>query len=306
MDEQEVVSLLKQVKPLGTKLAQAGYDYIFDAADLAYIPIHEQIKAYLLGVSDDAKGQAVYEQGGLTAQEAHWLMAFYVIRDAFQDQAGQPGTEEPFQPFRERLVRLENDWQGDMAFGEVSLWSDLDLHVLVDLARSDPLYLFAAEKKLARMQAEILGDPLPDYTPLEMGILFNFYQQVQTDGLLSLILPDTRAPSEVTDTEWLLAMRKPGHFPDYGKAGEWMIFPTRLEVDVLWQHISEATREGRLGPLSKVSTAKPMKVPHKHEHVIQIYTDDREDQGDVSRVRDVLRALGVSQYIPYGPVKRSG
>ncbi|MBO0781041.1 MAG: hypothetical protein J2P37_19655 [Ktedonobacteraceae bacterium] len=229
MQDQEAVSLLKQWKPLGAKLTQAGFNYVFHPADLAYIPVHEQIKAYLLDGEDEAKGQALDEQSGLTTQESRWLIAFYVIREVLQQQAKRPGSE-PFQPFKERLARLENDWQDDLAFGSVELWSDLDLHVLVDLARSDPLSLFATEKKLARMQAEISGDPLPEYTLLEMTILFNFYQQVQTDGFLAFIPPDTRSPSEVTDTKWLLAMRKPGQFPDYTKAGKWMIFATRLEV----------------------------------------------------------------------------
>ena len=189
-------------------------------------------------------------------------------------------------------------------FGE--RWSDLDLHVLVDLARSgDPLYLLVAEKKLARLQAEISSDLLPDYTLLERGILSNFYQQAGTDGPLSLIPLDIRSPSLVVDTAWLLAIREPGHFPNYGRAGKWMIFPTHPEVDALWLRVAEATREGRLGPLSKVSTAKPVKRPHKHEHVVQVYTDNKENQADISRVSDVLRTLGATQRLPYGPGRRA-
>lgn len=176
--------------------------------------------------------------------------------------------------------------------------------MLVELARSDPLMLFAVEKKLARMHADFEGDPLPEYTPLELMVMSAFYQQAQAEGPLSLLPLDTRAPSETTTTPWLLVMKKLGHYPDYERAGRWIIFSTRQEVDVLWKAIAEATIAGQLGPLSKVSTAQPTKHPHEHEHVIQVYTDDREDLADISRVREALRTLGINQHLSYGQVRR--
>lgn len=301
VQEQEAVSLLKQYKPFGEKLVRAGYAYVFDPVDLTYIPVHEQIKTYLL--EHESKGEAIFKQSGTTTEESRWLIAFYVIRDVLWQRIEQKDSE-PFQPFQDRLTSLENEWQDIMAEGSVSLWMDLDLHVLVDLARSNPLYLFAVEKRLARMRAERVGDPLPDYTVLEMTLLSSFAQQARTDGLLSLIPADTRTPSQVTETAWLLALRKPGHFPDYEKAGKWMCFPTRAEVDLLWQRVAAATKEGRLGPLSKVSTARPKKRPQKHEYVIQIYTDDQTNQRDISRVCNALRALGVILSLSYGRVRR--
>jgi hypothetical protein len=109
-------------------------------------------------------------------------------------------------------------------------------------------------------------------------------------------------PSEVTDAFWLAVLRKKDYpYPDYtANSGKWQIFLPVAQIDELWPKIKLATEEGLLGDSSKVSTAKPNpNATSPDEEVICVYTYDSTDVADVKRIRQELRALGITWEISY-------
>jgi hypothetical protein len=84
------------------------------------------------------------------------------------------------------------------------------------------------------------------------------------------------------------------------RPGKWLIFVSRSRVDALWDEIRRAVERRRLGYAAKVSTALPNPMsPDPKKHVICVYTHDEDNAADVRRVREALRALGVTWKIPY-------
>jgi hypothetical protein len=108
-------------------------------------------------------------------------------------------------------------------------------------------------------------------------------------------------PSNTTDTYWLLAGASVGTCSAATtKSGKWFVFVSRKSVDEVWAKIARATVEGRLGYLSKVSTAKPKSFGRAaSSRVICVYTHDWTDEPDVFRVRQSLRELGITEIISY-------
>jgi hypothetical protein len=110
---------------------------------------------------------------------------------------------------------------------------------------------------------------------------------------------DTR-PSRFTGDHYLHAA---GPQPAEGlvrRPGKWLIFVSRSRVDALWESVRRAVQAGRLGHAAKVSTALPDPLsPDPKKHVICVYTADEDNPTDVRRVRDALRALGITWKIPY-------
>lgn len=83
-------------------------------------------------------------------------------------------------------------------------------------------------------------------------------------------------------------------------SGKWPIFVNRNKVDEIWAKIKLAVEEGKLGNIAKVSTAKPRPTAtNKDEHVICVYTYDWTNKGDVMKIREELRKLGIVWKIPY-------
>ena len=108
-------------------------------------------------------------------------------------------------------------------------------------------------------------------------------------------------PTKTTRIFWIL-QDAPGFDPALAnaeKAGKWLIFLDRTEVDEMWKKIRDATCEGRLGISAKVSTAKQNPESRDERMVIYVHTADWEDEDDVMRIREVLRSLGVEQRIGY-------
>ena len=108
-------------------------------------------------------------------------------------------------------------------------------------------------------------------------------------------------PSEVTDFPWIYARRKTGSYPPATpQSGKWLIFVPFAQVDGVWATIKTATEEGKLGEGAKVATAKPNpRAKDASAKVICVYTYDWTDEDDVRRIRQELRALGITQKIPY-------
>ncbi len=108
-------------------------------------------------------------------------------------------------------------------------------------------------------------------------------------------------PSEVTDVYWIYAIRKIGAYPSAtDQSGKWLVFVHVSQIDEVWAKIKKATEEGKLGGSSKVSTGLPNPNATEPENkVICVYTYDWTDEEDVKRVREELRALGITRKIPY-------
>lgn len=113
---------------------------------------------------------------------------------------------------------------------------------------------------------------------------------------------DERQPSKVFDEYWIYAERKdsspyPAHTE---RGGKWMLFIKASNVDDWWMRIKAATENGLLGGNAKVATMKSNpNSSSRSTHVVCIYTYDIEDEADCTRVREALRALGVTWKIPY-------
>jgi len=117
-------------------------------------------------------------------------------------------------------------------------------------------------------------------------------------------------PTEVSDHAWIYALRKEGSYPaSTERSGKWLIFLSAETIDRYWQKIKAAVEQGQLGAQAKVSTlskgSMPPEVRRKKEErgdtrfVICVYTYDHQDKGDVMRIREVLRDLGIRRPIRY-------
>jgi len=109
-----------------------------------------------------------------------------------------------------------------------------------------------------------------------------------------------RRPSRFTGDHYLHAAGPEQIEGGPRRPGKWLIYVSRSRVDALWEAIRRAVEGGRLGHAAKVSTALPDPAarPTK-KHSIAVYTADENDAADVRRVRNELRALGVTWRIPY-------
>lgn len=111
---------------------------------------------------------------------------------------------------------------------------------------------------------------------------------------------DEQQPSTCTDRYWLFARRKQGTYPDATENnGKWMVFVPVEQVDEWWATIKQAVEEGKLGGEAKVATARPSPLAlSDRKRVICVYTyDGVNDKEDTMRVREALRALGVTSPI---------
>lgn len=109
---------------------------------------------------------------------------------------------------------------------------------------------------------------------------------------------DERQPSQVADNDWIIALRRNDIFSN-GTNGKWLIHAQKEKIDNIWQIIAQATKEGYLGSLSKVSTTALAFTAQTGVHAICIYTYNSSDYDDVMRVRAMLRELGITSSIPY-------
>jgi hypothetical protein len=112
---------------------------------------------------------------------------------------------------------------------------------------------------------------------------------------------DDRKPSQVTDAYWLFARRKIGDYPTHSeKGGKWLVFVPVGQIDEVWAKIKDAPEKGLLGDSAKTGTAMPNpNATNQNTKVICVYTYDWTDEGDVRRVREQLRELGITAKIPY-------
>lgn len=107
---------------------------------------------------------------------------------------------------------------------------------------------------------------------------------------------DDRRPTNVTDEYWLWA--ESAEAPD-GPSGKWMVFCPIDWVDEVWETVRDAVLDGRLGHAAKAATARPNPNQYNpNELPIMAYTK-ADDIEEIGRVLRQLRALGISQGLPY-------
>jgi|ERR1700729_140746 len=113
---------------------------------------------------------------------------------------------------------------------------------------------------------------------------------------------DSRRPTEVLDAYWIFAERRDlkSYPASTERCGKWLLFIKKAEIDRWWSRIKAPTEDGLLGDRAKVATMRenPNAVSLDTK-VICVYTYDVEDDADRTRIREVLRELGVTWKIPY-------
>jgi len=114
---------------------------------------------------------------------------------------------------------------------------------------------------------------------------------------------DTRIPSKTHDRYWLVSINDSYAFSkpkELRRSGKWLIFDEPLVIDYYWKLIMDALKNGKLGHSAKVSTAKvnPNAV-NNSKRVICVFTENFDDKGDVERIEQELRRLGIENRLIY-------
>ena len=114
-------------------------------------------------------------------------------------------------------------------------------------------------------------------------------------------LPSEKLPSREVRSYWIYAKRKSGAYPEHtSRGGKWLIFVSTHNVDNTWIKIKTAIEQGILGSMAKVATAKKnLNARNPNSRVICVYTYDGNDEGDVKRIREALRNIGIARKISY-------
>jgi hypothetical protein len=107
-------------------------------------------------------------------------------------------------------------------------------------------------------------------------------------------------PSKENKERWI-SMSSPdkGIDLDLEKTGKWVIFRKIDQIDTLWETIRDRTQDGQLGIQAKVSTMRKNPNFDSEYFVICVYTADCNNREELLKVREQLRALGVTEKIGY-------
>jgi hypothetical protein len=104
----------------------------------------------------------------------------------------------------------------------------------------------------------------------------------------------------VTDVYWVYADSLAATAADGARTGKWLVFVPARQVDRWWELIRLATEQGLLGISAKAATARPNELAgSQRTKLICAYTRDWQDYGDVRRVLQQLRKLGVTSRLSY-------
>lgn len=126
----------------------------------------------------------------------------------------------------------------------------------------------------------------------------DFHERVKMGQKASARQTKSHLPSETSSVYWLYAVREKGQYKSpNADSGKWLVFVPPDLIDTTWDKIRELTEQGKLGGESKVSTQRGRQG--ERDFVICVYTYDWTDKVDCLRVREALRAAGVTKRIPY-------
>ncbi|MFQ6126115.1 MAG: putative phosphothreonine lyase domain-containing protein [Candidatus Heimdallarchaeota archaeon] len=107
---------------------------------------------------------------------------------------------------------------------------------------------------------------------------------------------------EVTDVDLAVCQQAEGVLsppPRPAVGNGWFLWIATRSIQS-WATIKQTTKVGQIGGSAKVTTAKPNPyATDPKTKVICVYTYDWTDEADVCRIRSELRALGITQKIPY-------
>lgn len=133
------------------------------------------------------------------------------------------------------------------------------------------------------------------------------YLEPYNFGKQNIPRPKHDPPLKDENGYWQFAFQKTKKYPDdTNNSGKWLIFIESENVDTWWDCVKKLTEEGKLGGISKVSTAKPNPNSASDHHVICVFTYDYEDIEDIQRIRSELRKTGIRWKIPYKANKHTG
>jgi hypothetical protein len=107
----------------------------------------------------------------------------------------------------------------------------------------------------------------------------------------------TEPPSVITDEFWVYCRRADWTLGVSDIVGKWQLFVPRGRVDHAWAYVVELVQTGQLGPVAKVSTARPNpnSIGDWDLHVIVVYAPDWRDVADVRRILRALREAGLAR-----------
>ncbi len=297
----ELVALLSRCEPLARRLIAQGYGYIWSEEDMKLLDVYEQAIAATDQNQSDDQLAALIAQAGLSDEHMLWLVCLHELRPHLEARVAQrpPSVDRPYQPFAELLKGLEQSVKTNMAMGVLSS-DDAELIHQPTLARTNPLWLIEAERMWGAFNASLSG--LDQETEVAAGERTAGEPRRRREKRKD-DLPRSGSgalPSQITDLAWIYA-QPPEPVPQetLSRAGHWRIYVSREQVDRLWHTIAEAVERGQLGSGARVSTLSGSKRLRNAEHIIAVYTLDREDEGDVKRVRATLRTLSISWPIAY-------
>ncbi|MBP2146873.1 hypothetical protein J2129_002327 [Methanofollis sp. W23] len=193
------------------------------------------------------------------------------------------------------MEQVDSDTLADAAYGifEIMLSKGLE-------ARGAPLFspVEAGIDFFDDVQA-IFAEFADDYPPLAEALLHRFGS---VDAVYQMITAgEGVVPSQTTQMYWITIDNPAAGAltPNNELAGKWLIFCEITEVDAIWKKVRDATVAGDLGLSAKVSTARPDPDSRDDRKVVYVYTRDWSDEADVMRVREHLRALGITDRIGY-------
>ncbi len=191
MNEAEALVGLEACRPLMDKLAQQGYDYMYDPADLAVVKQHQEAIAAAPHFSEAAQRQVERQFPG---KGFVWLL-FYQENLADVERRGAeppsffnlrltppPLPHEPpgtIRPFRERLLEHQRDIEDGLMTGVLRHGDDAELLFASEMAAQVPLVLPIAEKLSARIDAELNVEPLPQLSLKEQERLLGVQETMQ-------------------------------------------------------------------------------------------------------------------------------
>ena len=287
MRHEDHIALLVRCRPLAQKLLAQKYSYEYSLQDSDQLAAFEQ-SSEALNADDtvsDSDVEHIVAAAGLSPNAMLWLVALREIAPQVR------ATKTPsYQPFTERLRRLEQAIHFSFAMGILYYGEDSELFTLPTLARTNPLMLLQAERVWQGFNHSL------------------FVEEEATPPTTEASLPRTHRrknaaahPSHVTFMPWLYAYRlgTPSPHGSTTQGGHWKFYVARDQVDTLWEALAQAVQKGQLGPKARVSTRSGSAHFQNQEHKICVYASNSFDTQEVMYLRAVLRDLGVTWVITY-------
>jgi hypothetical protein len=180
MNEAEALVGLQACRPLMDKLAEQGYDYIYDPVDLDLVKQYQEAIAEAAHFSETAQQEVTRQFPG---KGFVWLTFYQETWEDVERRGAEPpdffrngrlvpeepstGQPAPIRPFRERLLEHQRDMEDDLACGIIRYADDQFLLYVSEMAEQIPLLLPIAEKLSARVTAEIERTAPPKFTAKE-------------------------------------------------------------------------------------------------------------------------------------------